>query len=231
MNARTQRIRRSRLLAFAVLAAAALTAGATEARAACFSTPLQTRVGQLNLQTKSSAQVKTGIAARVTEAAQTKAGAQRGASALDRDRDNSPHFIVGMWQNVMTAFPGTPDEFVFDFGFQQFHADGTEVMTSGGVPPTIGNFCMGTWEAEPGGTIRLLHVGWNFAGNEVFGDLPTGYFFLEVALRTNSRGTTYTGRFRAASYDLGSGPLGSGGPPQPGSEFEGTVEATKIRLN
>ena len=69
---------------------------------------------------------------------------------------------------------------------------------------------------------------WNWAGNEVLGDLPTGYFWLEVTLRTNSQGTAYSGTWKAASYDLGAGPLGAGGPPQPGSEVEGTLQAVRV---
>ena len=121
-------------------------------------------------------------------------------------------------------------EFIFDFGFQQFHADGTELMISGGVPPTIGNVCIGAWEREANGVVRLRHMTWNWAGNEVLGDLPPGYFLLDVALRTDSQGTAYAGTWRAARFDLGAGPLGSGGPAQPNSEFEGTLHAVKISV-
>jgi hypothetical protein len=75
-------------------------------------------------------------------------------------------------------------------------------------------------------------VGWNFdpALGLGLGVMPTGYFYLEVTLRTNSQGTAYSGTFRAASYDLGAGPLGSGGAAQPGSEFGGTVKAVRISV-
>jgi hypothetical protein len=66
------------------------------------------------------------------------------------------------------------------------------------------------------------------AGNEVLGDPPTGYFLLEVTLRTNSQGTAYSGTWKTASFDLGTGPLGSGGPAQPGTEFGGALQAVKI---
>ena len=78
--------------------------------------------------------------------------------------------------------------------------------------------------------IRTRHTTWNFVGNEVFGDLPTGYLVLDVTLRTDSQGTAYEGTWKAASYDLGTGPLGTGGPPQPGTEFEGTIQAVKIAV-
>jgi hypothetical protein len=103
-------------------------------------------------------------------------------------------------------------------------------MISGGVPPTIGTVCIGAWERQAEGVIRLKHMTWNWLGTEQsVGPLPTGYFWLEVTLRTNSHGTAYSGTWKAASYDLGAGPLGSGGPPQAGSEFAGTLQAVKIQ--
>ena len=58
------------------------------------------------------------------------------AAAAQGASSNGGGPIVGLWQVLMTAFPGTSNEFIFDFGFQQFHSDGTELMISGGVPPT-----------------------------------------------------------------------------------------------
>ena len=154
-------------------------------------------------------------------AAATLAAAAQGAES------NGIGPIVGQWQVVMTAFPGTPGEFIYDVGFQQFHTDGTELMISAGVPPTIGNVCIGVWERSQG-EIRLRHMTWNWNGDEVLGDVPTGYFLLEVTLRPNSQGTAYSGTWKAASYDLGAGPLGGGGPAQAGSEAEGTLQAVRV---
>lgn len=212
MTARIPRLCPSRALSVVSLSVAVLAAGAIDARAACMAQPTSSY----------SARAGAGSLARPGTAPALAAAAQNASSS------GGP--IVGQWQVVMTAFPGTNNEFVFDFGFQQFHPDGTELMISGGVPPTIGNVCIGAWEREAGGVIRLRHMTWNWAGNEVLGDLPTGYFLLEVALRTNALGTAYAGTWRAASYDLGAGPLGSGGPPQPNSEFEGTLHAVKISV-
>ena len=216
MNARIRRTP-SRVLSVAFLAVAVLAASAIEAAAACMApgaspgaSPGATQPNALNVAAKLA---RPGTAPALAAAAQNGNG-------------GGP--IAGQWQVVMTAFPGTPNEFVFDFGFQQFHNDGTELMISGGVPPTIGNVCIGAWERDAGGVIRLRHMTWNWAGTEVLGDLPTGYFWLEVTLRTNSQGTAYAGTWTAASYDLGAGPLGSGGPPQANSAFEGTLQAVKI---
>src|SRR5688572_18192398 len=211
MSARIQRIRPFRVLAVVFCATAVLLASAIDASAACFTNKRQIPALQPKLQ------------APVLQPKPQMAGA---AAQSAGSYGAGP--IVGQWQVLMTAFPGTNDEFIFDFGFQQFHNDGTELMISGGVPPTIGNVCIGAWERLAGGEIHLRHMTWNWAGDEVLGDLPTGYFLLEVTLRTNSQGTAYAGTWRAASFDLGSGPLGSGGPPQPNSEFEGTLQAERV---
>jgi hypothetical protein len=218
MNARIQRIS-SRVLSVALLSSAIFVGSAIEARAAC--TPLAASKPSA-LVTKVSPLASAVRLARPGTAPVLAAAAQGGGS-------NGGGPIVGMWQVVMTASPGTPGEFIFDFAFQHFHADGTEMMSSGGVPPTVGNVCLGAWERGSDGMIRVRHVGWNFAGGAlVFGDLPTGYFYMEVTLRTNSQGTAYSGTWKAASYDLGAGPLGSGGPPQPDTDFEGTIQAARI---
>ena len=209
------RIRRipSRMLSVAFLSAAVLAVGAIEVRAACFAPG----------SSKPSAPTGAAKLARPGTAPTVSAAAQGAGSS-----GGGP--IVGQWQVLMTAFPGTNNEFIFDFGFQQFHADGTELMISGGVPPSIGNVCIGVWERGAGGAIRLRHMTWNFVGGEVLGDLPSGYFLLDVTLRPNSQGSAYEGTWKAASYDLGAGPLGSGGPPQLNSEYEGTLEAVRVSV-
>lgn len=211
MNARIQRIRPTRVLSVAFFSAAVLAASAIEARAACFA-PGASKLPVLTGAAK-LARPGTALAAAAAQGTGSSGGA-----------------IVGQWQVLMTAFPGTAGEFIFDFGFQQFHTDGTELMISGGVPPSIGNVCIGVWERGAGGAIHLRHMTWNFVGGEVLGDLPTGYFLLDVTIHPNNQGTAYAGTWKAASYDLGAGPLGSGGPPQPGSEFEGTLQAVRVSV-
>jgi len=213
----------SRMVSVAFLSVAVFAAGAIEARAACYA-PTASKLSaatasRFSALTGAATLARPGTALVLAPAAAAQGGGSSGGGP-----------IVGQWQVLMTAFPGTSNEFMFDFAFQQFHSDGTENMLSGGVPPSIGNVCVGVWERGAGGVIRTRHTTWNFVGNEVFGDLPTGYFVLDVTLRTNSQGTAYEGTWKAASYDLGAGPLGSGGPPQPNSEFEGTLQAVRISV-
>jgi hypothetical protein len=135
---------------------------------------------------------------------------------------------------VFTANPDIPQEFVFDEGFQQFQTDGNELMISRGVPPDLGNVCIGVWERGAGGIIKLRHVTWNWAGQSDFGvadpftdafsNANTGYFELIVTFRVNSQGTRFSGAWEALSYD-------DSGAPVAGSEFSGTVDAERLGVN
>jgi hypothetical protein len=59
--------------------------------------------------------------------------------------------IVGMWniqfisKGNTSHNPSIPDGAQIDFGYTQWHSDGTELMNSGGHTPVTGNWCMGTW--------------------------------------------------------------------------------------
>jgi hypothetical protein len=57
----------------------------------------------------------------------------------------TPDPIVGFWYIKLTAegnVPGPPDGTVIDWGLQQFHSDGTEILNSGSGPK---RFCLGVW--------------------------------------------------------------------------------------
>jgi len=60
--------------------------------------------------------------------------------------------IVGLWSFtfVPTAGPG-------DWGYQQWHSDGTEIMNSGGHSPASANFCLGTWRQSGPNSYHLKH--------------------------------------------------------------------------
>ena len=140
--------------------------------------------------------------------------------------------IVGMWRTVFTGTSGFVGP--YDEGLQQFHSDFTELMISRGVPPDLGNVCMGVWKRLADGRIRLRHQTWNWAGQSeidpmdpfgsAFSNLNTGFFELIVTLRVSSPGTRFSGTFEAASYDLNDMLI-------PGSQVEGTVESRRIPVD
>src|SRR5689334_15361311 len=70
--------------------------------------------------------------------------------------------IAGTWKVVFVS-DGVPPNPVpagvtTDFGTVQWHDDGTELMISGGRPPSTGNVCMGAWEQIGPFTYKLKHI-------------------------------------------------------------------------
>ncbi len=69
----------------------------------------------------------------------------------------TPEPIVGFWYVTLTAEgnrSGPPDGTVIDWGLQQFHSDGTEILNSGSGPK---RFCLGVWTKGSGSTYVLNH--------------------------------------------------------------------------
>jgi hypothetical protein len=60
--------------------------------------------------------------------------------------------IVGMWSVTLTAGGGP-----FDWGYQVWHDDGTEIMNSGSRAPATENFCLGVWAQTGPFSYKLNH--------------------------------------------------------------------------
>jgi hypothetical protein len=58
--------------------------------------------------------------------------------------------IVGLWSFTINGSAA-------DWGYQEWHSDGTEIINSGGHPPAGGNFCLGTWRQTGPNTYHLKH--------------------------------------------------------------------------
>ena len=50
-----------------------------------------------------------------------------------------------------------PDGALIDFGYQQWHSDGTELINSGGHSPASANWCMGVWAQTGFLTYEMNH--------------------------------------------------------------------------
>jgi hypothetical protein len=100
--------------------------------------------------------------------------------------------IVGMWsfQMVPTAGPS-------DFGYQQWHSDGTELMNSGGRAPATENFCMGVWTQTAPLHYHLDHYALSYDSSGTINAKVT--IKEDVTLAPN--GTTYSGPFTLNVYD------------------------------
>jgi hypothetical protein len=137
--------------------------------------------------------------------------AARGADDHDRPEAGP---IVGLW-NAEFLIGNGPD--LFDQGFQQFHADGTEMMLSRGLPPPLGNVCVGIWKQDGPRTFRLKHMAWNWDSDGRF----IGTFIMDVVLRLDRRGARYSGSWSADNFD-------TDGNVIPTQHVEGIVRARRI---
>lgn len=117
----------------------------------------------------------------------------------DRSDDDGAR-IVGFWKFSFVAEgnnPGPPDGTPIDFGFQQWHSDGTEIINSGARAPATGNICMGVWKRTGGRTYKLNHFGLSFdpAGNFV------GPANIRVEVVLDHDGDSYSGTFTIVQFD------------------------------
>jgi len=132
------------------------------------------------------------------------------------DRDNDP--IVGMW-NVQFTSGGT----TIDFGYSQWHSDGTEIMNSGGHTPASGNFCLGVWAKTGHNSYQVNHIALSYVPSL---DPPYGTLAATVNIREyvtlDHSGNTFTGTF---TFDIT--PVSGTGPPQ----IAGTITGQRITVN
>lgn len=122
--------------------------------------------------------------------------------------------IVGLWKITMIS-DGVPPNPVpegatVDFGTVQWHADGTEIMISGGRPPSTGDVCMGVWEKTGPHTYKLKHLALAWVSSDtppsMGGPGPSPAQFLgpariqEVVTLDKSR-ASYQGTFTLDQYN------------------------------
>jgi hypothetical protein len=132
------------------------------------------------------------------------------------DKDNDP--IVGMW-NVQFTSGGT----TIDFGYSQWHSDGTEIMNSGGHTPASGNFCLGVWAKTGHDSYQVNHIALSYVPSP---DPPYGTLAATVNIREyltlDHSGNSFTGTF---TIDIV--PVSGTGPPQ----IAGTITGKRITVN
>jgi hypothetical protein len=112
--------------------------------------------------------------------------------------------IVGMW-NIQfismgntTHNPPIPDGAPLDFGYVQWHSDGTELMNSGGRAPATENFCMGVWQQTGRYTYVLNHFALSYDATT---GLLNGKTIIAETVTLSPGGTKYSGTFTITVYD------------------------------
>ncbi len=128
--------------------------------------------------------------------------------------------IVGFWKTTFTAegngSQGPPDGTVIDWGFQQWHSDGTEIHNTAVRPPASGDFCLGTWEIAGPLQYKLNHFSTAWT--------PDGSAFLGVAnihesITVSHDHNSFTGTFTIDQYNTGGNLL---------AHITGNVQGTRI---
>jgi len=131
--------------------------------------------------------------------------------------------MVGMWKVQLISEgntghnPSIPDGALLDFGFTQWHSDGTEIQNSAGVPG--GGFCLGVWAQTGFLTFEINHFPIAF-------DATTGavanYINLREQVTLSPSGDSFTGTFTENIYD----PMGN-----QVDHVAGNVAATRITVD
>ena len=140
---------------------------------------------------------------------------------VDNDSDNAA--IVGMWSVIFFLSDGKT---VQDFGYQQWHSDGTELMNSGGHDPATGNWCMGVWAETGRNSYKLNHYALSY-------DKTTGTLAVVVNIKeqvtVGHNGNSFSGTFtlNVYPYDAATGTTAT----TPVQTITGPVSGTRVMVN
>jgi hypothetical protein len=110
----------------------------------------------------------------------------------------NPLSIVGMWSVTFTAGGN-----VIDFGYSQWHSDGTEFLNSGGRAPSTQNFCLGVWKQTGAFSYHLNHLALSYD--------PSGTLNAKVQIKEDvilqPQNNTFSGPFSIDVFNPTSGAL------------------------
>jgi len=133
--------------------------------------------------------------------------------------------IVGMWSIEFISTgntkhnPPIPDGAMLDFGYVQWHGDGTEFMNSGTRPPATQDFCLGVWQQTDRYTYQLNHFALSYDGTS---GLLNGKVNISESVTLSPGGTRYSGTITITAFD----PKGN-----QVDQLTGQVSATRITVD
>jgi len=147
------------------------------------------------------------------------------AEADSGSEHSSGASLVGMW-NVQfvskgnTAHnPSIPDGAIIDFGYNQIHSDGTEILNSGGHAPATENFCLGVWGQTGFLTYEVNHFPLSY--NATTGALAN-LINLREQITLSPSGDSYAGTFTIDVYDTKANHL---------DHLAGTIAASRVTVD
>jgi hypothetical protein len=136
------------------------------------------------------------------QSAELRSLAPRAESESAASRGGSSASMVGLWKFQLISKgngshnPSIPDGALIDFGFTQWHSDGTEIQNSAGVPG--GGFCLGTWGQTGFLTFELNHFPIAFNPTTA---AVANYINIREQVTLSPSGDSYTGTFTEDIYD------------------------------
>jgi hypothetical protein len=152
-------------------------------------------------------------------------GADNPRAGFVLETNGSPASIVGMWHTVLRI--GNANGPVYDESLEQFHSDGTELLVSNGLPPALGNVCIGVWKRVGPRSYKLHHMTWNWAPEDGGFGVPgtfVGHFELDMVLDLDPNGRTFRGRWSAKNFD-------TAGAHIPALDAEGAVRGVRLTID
>jgi hypothetical protein len=133
--------------------------------------------------------------------------------------------VVGMWniqfisKGNVSHNPTIPDGAIIDFGYNQLHSDGTEILNSGTHAPATENFCLGVWGQTGFLAYEVNHFALSY--NATTGALANKVNIREQITLSPS-GNMYTGTFTLDVYDLKANHV---------DHLAGTIVATRVTVD
>lgn len=170
------------------------------------------------------AQAGSSASAFAQFAGSIRAATQGRTAGSAQTAGNGPHAprsaIVGFWRFAWTAPDGVSG---IDWGYQQWHRDGTEITNSGGRPAKNGDFCLGVWKQLGDGSYSLNHWAMAWGNPPDFSDDTTlsGLVNIREVVDVDASGDTMTGD---VSLDL----YAPDGETLLGHIVDGTVTGTRV---
>jgi len=143
------------------------------------------------------------------------------AQADTKLRGVSTPSIVGFWKfqfvskGNTTHNPSIPDGALLDFGYMQWHSDGTELINSA----VHSDFCMGVWAQTGFLTFEINHFPINYGPST---GMIASYVNLREQDTLSPSGDSYTGTLTIDVYD----PMGNHV-----DHLAGTVVATRLTVD
>jgi hypothetical protein len=161
-----------------------------------------------------------------TAALASRVAASANLASMSNNAMNITASPIGMWNIQFVSLgngshnPPIPDGASVDFGYAQWHTDGTEIMNSGAHAPSTQNFCLGVWARTGMFTYEVNHFALSY-------DATSGALANKVNIREqitlDPSGNEFSGTFTIAIFNAAG--------TQQVDKVVGTIAATRVTVD